>query len=113
MTEAEHQKIVVQYLRKNNIMHFAPMNENIGSFLDRLNAVKLANKAKGMGSIKGTPDLVIMLPKCILFLELKKEKGHVSKEQNNFLGRVNNYSYAVGEVAFGHQEAIQIIMNLR
>lgn len=108
--ESDEQKALILWLKQRKIMYFAPMNENSFSFLNRDIVVKIQAKNKAMGSIKGTPDLVIFLPNKIMFLELKRRKsGVLSKEQKDFLSRVNEYPYAIGGVAHGWIEASAMI----
>ena len=120
-TEREEQMVLIDWLRYNNIFHFAPMNENQGSFTNRKVAMIQEAKAKRMGKIKGTSDLIVMLPNKILFIELKRSAKvlkngkqsvthtKVSDEQKSFLKTVNGFEYAEGVVAYGAREAIEFI----
>ena len=72
--------------------------------------MKIEAKAKSMGKIKGTSDLIVLLESKILFIELKRLKGSVtSKEQKAFIEKVNLYPYAVGKICKGAVEAIEFI----
>ena len=108
--EEQEQKALIIWLKQRKILHFSPMNENSFSFLNRELVVKIQAKNKAMGSLKGVSDLVIFLPNKIMFLELKRKKsGVASKEQKEFLSRVNEYPYAIGVVCHGWIEASAMI----
>ena len=108
--EEDEQKVLVQYLRLKKIFHFAPMNENKHSFSNRGLAMKLEAKAKSMGKVSGTPDLIVMLDNKMLFIELKRVKGSTtSKAQKEFINKANQYPYAIAKVCKGAKEAIAFI----
>lgn len=108
--ESDEQKTLVQYCKAKKLFYFAPMNENKQSFSNRLAAIKIEAKSKAMGKIKGTPDLIVMLPNQILYIELKRLKGSVtSAEQKMFVNRVNEFEYASGRICKGAKEAIDFI----
>ena len=112
LKEYQEQQKLVNWLKINNIFHFATNNENQMSAHDKLTAVKIEAKAKSMGKAKGASDLVVMLPDCIIFIELKRTKKSLSKvykEQLVFLEKVNSFGYARGCIAYGAEEAIRIV----
>ena len=121
-TEAQEQQKLVYWLRIKHIPHFAPTNENNTYKQDRKYAMIAEAKAKATGKLKGVSDLVVMLPKKILFIEMKRRKkklkngdysiSHtkVSKEQYEFLTTVNRYGYAEGRVCYGFEEARGFIL---
>ena len=121
-TEAQEQQKLVKWLRLKKIFHFAPINENQGSFTNRKVAMIQEAKAKSMGKIKGTSDLVVMLPNKILFIELKRAKRKLksgkystshtktSPEQLEFLQTVvDDFDYADAFVCYGFEEAREFI----
>lgn len=111
-TEEQEQKALVQWLNLKKIFHFAPMNENKQSFTNPKVAMMIENKAKSMGKVKGVSDLVVMLPKTILFIELKRAKKSLSKvsdSQNTFISKIGQFCYAKGHICYGVNEAIDII----
>ena len=120
-TEDTEQEELVKWLIKNNYFFFATKNENNQSFNNRLVAIKIEAKAKARGKIKGTPDLCIFTDNTIVFIELKRQKpilksgklgkatNDATKEQLEFLAKVNDYSYAYGCVAYGCNDAIRIL----
>ena len=115
LKEYQEQQKLVNWLKVNNIFHFSTNNENQMSSHDKLTAVKMEAKSKSMGKVKGASDLVVMLPKYAVFIELKRAKkslSKVSKEQLAFLDKVNNFEYARGFVAYGAEEAINGIKEL-
>jgi len=123
MNKDEYQAQVkfVQWLNIKKIFYFAIFNENQQSSNNKLMAIKIAQKHKMAGRIKGTSDIFVMLPNKILFIELKRPKkrlksgklsssnSKVSDEQKVFLSNVNEFSYAYGFVAYGFDEARNII----
>ena len=120
-TEAQEQQELVNWLKKNNYFYFATNNENNQSFSNRLIAMKIEQKSKAMGKIKGTPDLCIFTENTIVFIELKRQRpilksGKLGKatndatiEQIDFIAKANDYKYAYGVVAYGCDESIKIL----
>ena len=120
-TEDMEQEELVKWLIKNNYFFFATKNENNQSFNNRLVAIKIEAKAKARGKIKGTPDLCIFTDNTIVFMELKRQKpilksgklgkatNDATKEQLEFLAKVNDYQYAYGCCAFGCDAAVRIL----
>ena len=120
-TEDIEQEELVKWLIKNNYFFFATKNENNQSFNNRLVAIKIEAKAKARGKIKGTPDLCIFTDNKIVFMELKRQKpilksgklgkptNDATKEQLEFLAKVNDYQYAYGCCAFGCNDAVRIL----
>ena len=110
--EETEQRALVQWLRLKKISHFSVGNENVHSFLNRDLAVKMQGKAKAMGAVKGVSDMVILLDRCVLFIELKRADrslSKVSKEQTKFIDMVNGLEYAHGAVCYGYLNAIEFI----
>lgn len=112
----------VEWLKLKKIEHFAVVNENAMSGINRFMATKIASRSKKMGKRKGVSDTIIMLPKQILFIEMKKCQGikkdgskrevnMLEDEQKAFLDKVNTFPYAQGFVAYGCNEAIDIVEN--
>lgn len=120
-TEAEEQKALVQWLRIKKIMHFAPINENNHSKLNKTFAIRNEAKAKAMGKIKGVSDMVVFLDNKILFIELKRKKKllkngnystsntDTSESQANFIDNVKQYPYTDAMVCYGWNEAKEFI----
>jgi len=119
--EYEEQKTLVQWLRYNHIMHFAPTNENNSHKQNRKYAMIAEQKAKAAGKLKGVSDIIVMLQNKILFIELKRMKkklkngdfsiSHtkISKEQYVFMTSANKFDYAEAIVCYGAREAIEFI----
>jgi len=112
----------VKWLKLKKIEHFAVVNENSMSSINRFMAIKVAERSKKMGKRKGVSDLVIMLSDKIVYMEMKKQqetlkngkkskKNMLDDEQKEFLKTVNGFSYAVGYVAYGFLAAKEIIEN--
>ena len=123
----EQQKCIdyLSILEKQNkiITFFAPMNENIFSFLNRDIIFKIEKVTKKMGKRKGVSDLVVILKDKILFVELKKapkklkngklsyKNVKITKEQKNFLEQVNKSNVCEGFVAYGFNDFYNKIQN--
>ena len=116
-TEAQEQEKLVYWLRIKKIFHWATTNENNTYGQNRKYAMIAENKAKRGGKLKGVSDLTVMLPHIILYIELKrqpkvlksgkKSTSHTktSREQLDFIEKVNQYPYAKGKVCYGFEEA--------
>lgn len=104
-SEDDEQAVVVAWLQKKYILHFAVPN---GGSRNRLEAFKL----KRTGTVAGVPDLVIPLARKGyhgLFLELKRQRGGVLTDaQKYWLEQLNREGY-LAKVAKGAKEAIKII----
>ena len=123
-SEEEEQKALIIYLKRNNYFFFANVNENKQSFTDKLLATKIEAKSKSMGKVKGVSDLCVFTKNTIIFIELKKQRpvlksgklgkptNDATKEQLEFLAKVNDYEYAYAVVAFGCDESIKILSSL-
>lgn len=74
----------------------------------KYHSVKVKNRQKGVRP--GIPDMFIVFPKSILFLELKKEKnGVVSESQKEWIAAINETGKADAKVAKGWAETKSII----
>ena len=123
--EDTEQKELVQYLKKNGYFFFAINNENNQSFSNRKHAIIIETKARAMGKLKGVPDLCIFLKDTILFIELKRQRpilksgklgtptNKPNKEQLDFIDKSSDYSYCHAVVAYGCDEAIEVIKKLK
>jgi len=69
---------------------------------------KMRNKAEGVK--KGIPDYIIITKKTLLFIELKKEKGKATEEQEEWLDHLNAMGYNA-MLCRGFDEAKIAIMN--
>ena len=73
-----------------------------------------ASKLKKTGVKSGVFDMFVFLPDKALFIEMKrveKSLSSVSVDQKLFLKRLEKYPYCIGEICYGHQEAIQFVKN--
>ena len=124
-SEEEEQKALIIYLKRNNYFFFANVNENKQSFTNKLLATKIEAKSKSMGKVKGVSDLCVFTENTIIFIELKKQRpvlksgklgkptNDATKEQLEFLAKVNDYEYAYAVVAFGCDECIKILTSAK
>ena len=109
-SEHEEQKTFCKYLDARKIKYFAIPNANAMSFKDRNVAMRVATKLKAEGVKRGIPDMAILLPNKILFVEMKRRQGGtVSKEQKQWIEYLNTLCYAEATVCKGAIEAIKAI----
>jgi Holliday junction resolvase len=107
MSEHNEQVIFCKYLDFKGLLYFAVPN---GIFLkDKTTAFKIMAKMKAEGFKNGVPDLVVFMPKFILFIEMKTKTGTASEEQKNWIEKINKYFYAKAVVCKGFEEAKKII----
>ena len=103
--EEYHQIAVAQYLK---LMH--PDVLFTISPITKL-SIGQGTRMKAMGYKAGTPDMMIFRPNSKyrgLFLELKRPKGTVSKEQKEFLANLLEEGY-YAQVCYGSEQAIKVI----
>ena len=122
-TEYEEQCMLVKWMNIKKIFHFAVTNENNTYKQNRKFAMIAEVKARKSGKVKGTSDMVVLLPNKILFIEMKRAKkvlkngslsisnSKVSDEQYKFLTKINKLGYAEGTVAYGFNDAKSYIMD--
>lgn len=61
-----------------------------------------------MGVRPGVPDMLVITPKGLIFIEMKRTKGGVvSLEQKFWLGQLNKLPGVQATVAYGCEEAIR------
>ena len=122
-TEAQEQEKLIRWLRFKRIFHWANVQENQGSFLNRKVAMIQAVKAKKMGKMRGLPDVTVMLPDKMLFIEMKRAPKilmsgkkstagiNVSDHQKEFIKRLAGFDYCAAKICFGFNEAQDFIQN--
>jgi hypothetical protein len=117
-TESQEAKDVAIYLRTlrqyNQILCFTKSNQE--TFTASW-GTKARNKSEGLE--KGLPDFIIVTKKCVLFVELKKQKGvrggasgsKLSPEQELWIKSINGLQSKEvhATVAYGASEAIDFI----
>jgi hypothetical protein len=64
---------------------------------DKLSAIKTGKRIKNMGGRKGIADLILMYNNKTIYIEVKTDKGKLSKEQKEFqeICEKNNQPYFV------------------
>ncbi|MBL0721052.1 MAG: VRR-NUC domain-containing protein [Sulfurovum sp.] len=109
-SESIEQQKLHQWCKNKRLLSFSVPN---GGTRNKAEAVNLRKE----GVVAGVSDYIIMLPKVILFIELKRQKkllkngtysiSHtkLSQEQMKFLESVDKFDYAVSTVAYGFDEA--------
>ncbi len=123
LTEAQEQQALVQWLRAKKIFHFAPSNENQGSFLNKKVAMIQERKAQSMGKMTGIPDIFVFLQDKILAIELKRARKRlksgktsishtkVSPSQERCLESLSAFDYCEVKICYGFIEAQDFIQN--
>lgn len=108
--EDHEQREVVKFLRKNKIHFFSVPNSQQMSGVNRNVAVRIMGTLKALGLSPGVPDLVILMPKKLLFIEMKRlHGGVVSKFQIHWGTVINSFDYAESFICRGHEQAITLI----
>jgi len=104
-TEEAECLVLAQYLRLSSIQ-FAHIPNNTWT-----QSIKQKVKNKNMGVSPGVPDYMIVLPRCLLFIEMKRKKGGtVSEAQKEWIHNLNSISPTViAVVCHGADEAIQTV----
>ncbi len=98
-------KFFAGWLKRNNLKFTHVANERVAS-------VQYKNKLKDMGTSAGFPDMLVLLPSKIVFVEMKRAKkslSRVSHEQKDWVDTINRYDYAKAKVCYGSGEAIDFI----
>ena len=111
MTEHQIQAACVkwfsyQHPRYKNLLFAIPN----GAFLqgDKMQRIRLWKKLEAEGAKRGVPDLFLAVPVrgyAGLFMEMKAEKGRVSKEQRYMMLQLAKQGYRT-EVAYSVEEFI-------
>lgn len=101
--ERDEQIAVVQFLRVKKIPFYAIPN---GGSRHKVEAARM--KQEGVSS--GVPDLCLLLPHKVLYIEMKRKKGgQTSPNQKQWIKTINEFPYAHAVVCHGATEAIQAI----
>jgi len=105
-TEDQEQTLLVTWLEKNRILHYAIPNGGKRSFTEGC-------KLKRTGVKAGVPDLCLPVPtKCHhgLYIELKRVSGGIlSPAQRDWLVKLRNQGYAA-ECCLGFEHAKQVVI---
>lgn len=98
--EEEEQKLVVEWLKIKKIKHTAIPNSTFTPYFNQ------KTKNKKMGLNPGLPDLLICLPKILLFIEMKRNDGSKpSEQQKEWIDTLNKYESVVAVVCNSYEEA--------
>ena len=97
--EYEEQKCVVQYLEMKHIKFTSIPNSTFTSI-----GARVRNKMSGLR--KGLPDMLMIINKRLVFIEMKKKKGGVvSPEQLEWMSRLNECESVYCYVCEGFESA--------
>lgn len=105
-TEYDEQKLFVKWLELKNLKFTAIPNSTYTKSIRQ----KMANKA--MGLRKGLPDLLVIVPNGICFVEMKRAKKSLSKtspEQIEWINELQKIDCVEARVCYGCNEAIDFI----
>jgi len=104
--EIDEQRALIQWLRFHHLPHHHSPNET-GHTVE---AKRRATKMKALGTSKGFPDLLVVLPSGLVFIELKRRSGSsTSPEQAAWVRTLNNTPGAAAAICKGAVEAIDFI----
>jgi len=107
LTEYQEQCLLVQYLEAKKIKFSKIAQETF----TRDWGTKMKNKLSGLRP--GLPDMLIILPKKLLFIEMKRTKGgSVKPDQKEWIEELNKIDNVYAFVAKGYEEAKKIIESL-
>lgn len=102
--ETDEQQVVVQYLELKGLKFSSIPNSTYTKSWKQ----KAKNKAEGLRA--GLPDLLIVLPNLLLFIEMKRTKGGVvSPVQKEWIEELNKIDGVKAIVCKGADEAIENI----
>ena len=102
--ETDEQQVVVQYLELKGLKFSSIPNSTYTKSWKQ----KAKNKAEGLRA--GLPDLLIVLPNLLLFIEMKRTKGGVvSPVQKEWIEELNKIDGVKAIVCKGSDEAIENI----
>lgn len=105
--ESDEQETLVKYLEIRGLKFTSIPN----STFTKSHAIKAKNKREGLR--RGLPDMLVVLPHKLLFIELKRMKGGVlSPEQEAWINKLNEIGDQVEAIVCkGAVEAIGYIEN--
>lgn len=103
--EDEEQEAFVGYLEMKGLKFSSIPNSTFTK------SWKQKNKNKRVGLRAGLPDLVVILPKYLLFIEMKRiKKSTTSKVQKEWIEALNNIDkHIVARICKGANQAIEFV----
>lgn len=105
--ESEEQKAFVEWLNYKKIKHSAiPNSTYTKSWKQKLN-----NKLMGLNP--GLPDLLLIVNKKLIFIEMKRRKNYkISEHQTEWIDKINECEGAAAYIAYSCDEAINIVEHI-
>lgn len=91
MTESAIQMQIAQAFNERGILFFSVPNEALGKIKYRGDRNRMM-RLKAMGLLAGAPDLVVVLPNAVVFMEVKAG-GFQSEKQIEFQERAESLGY--------------------
>lgn len=105
-TEAAEGKLLVAYLRVKGLKFTHIPNETGSSMEARQRAIRM----KQQGTSRGFPDYLVIVPRGLLVIELKRQFGSAtSPEQKEWIAAFNNINGVEATIARGADAAIKFI----
>ena len=109
-TEFQEQSALVEWLEFKRLKFTSIPNSTFVPKKDNAKFWGQLNRNKASGVRKGFPDLVVLTPNKLLFIEMKRTKGgQTSSEQKEWLESLKLYPCVEVTVAKGCEEAISFI----
>lgn len=114
VSEFEEQKALCKWLDAMRLAYASIPNENNMSFLNKKTASIQGSKLKQTGKKKGFPDLQVILPGLVIYVEMKrtiqkgKAKPKVSDDQKVWIDRLNELGHPAA-ICYGWIEAKEFI----
>ena len=93
MKEHIIQRQIVEYLKIKKILVFAVPNGFYSGIQNKIAKSRYINKLKAEGYMPGVSDLIVVLPKRTVFIEVKAEKGKQQKSQEIFEKEVKKLGF--------------------
>jgi len=105
-TEYDECVVLAEYLDKRGITYAHIPNETFTKSW----GVKMRNKKQGVK--RGVPDYMIIIKNLLIFIEMKRVKNSVtSKEQKEWIAKLNNCNSVQAYICNGFDEAKEDIEN--
>jgi hypothetical protein len=98
LTEHQESCLLADYLRTKNIKFAHVANERKANIRQMMYL-----KAEGLSP--GFPDYIIFIPGGVLFIEMKRKKGIVNKNQTGWCDFLNKHPHCAAHICYGFEAA--------
>jgi hypothetical protein len=83
---------------------------NETGFRDPKTAMIVQSQKKRLGMSKGFPDYIILTPKGVVFVEMKRVKGSTMKPgQSEWIDAINEVKGAQAKICYGFEQAKEFV----